>query len=102
MPYIKQVQRNFLDPSIDRLADDIVLLCEKQSDYMGLLNYSCTRLALLIIKRLNGRLQYHIIASLIGVFRNIADEIYRRIGVPYERIKITENGDVDEFKQLGG
>jgi hypothetical protein len=30
----------------------------------------------------------------IGVFRKVADEFYRRVGVPYEDEKLAEHGDV--------
>ena len=32
----------------------------------------------------------------VGVFKNIADEFYRRYAVPYEDEKIAEHGDVYE------
>ena len=100
MPYIKQTQRKLLNSRIEALASDIIALCEKQSDYPGLLNYSCTRLALILVSRLHTKLQYHVIATLTGVFKNIADEIYRRLGSPYENQKIFENGDIPEYAEL--
>ena len=40
--------------------------------------------------------RYWTIALVVGVFKNIADEFYRRYAVPYEDEKIAEHGDVYE------
>ena len=34
-----------------------------------------------------------------GVLKNIADEFYERIAVPYEKKQIIKNGDVDLYKE---
>ncbi len=95
MPYIKPADREALDPHIDRLAEAICSLSLAPEDSAGLVNYSCTRLALKVIKiRFNG-LRYSTLALFSGVFSNIATEFYRRVGVPYEETKAKENGDLD-------
>ncbi|MBX3119618.1 MAG: hypothetical protein KF784_11175 [Fimbriimonadaceae bacterium] len=95
MPYIKPEQRQALDPHIDRLADEICGLCQSPEDSAGLVNYSCTRLVLRIIKNRFGGLRYSTLALFSGVFSNISSEFYRRVGVPYEEAKAAENGDLD-------
>lgn len=93
MPYIKQDQRDKLDPHIDALVKAIKEIAPDNTDgYLaqaGILNYCCTRLGL----ELMSVRQYWAIALKSGVFRNIADEFYRRYAVPYEDEKIISNGD---------
>lgn len=93
MPYISGGAREELDPFIDDLADRIVRLAREEGGdaaFAGFLNYSCTKLALKVmpVRR------YWSIATVIGVFRNVADEFYRRVGAPYEDEKRAEHGDV--------
>lgn len=45
-------------------------------------------------------MRYWIIATVTGVFKNIADEFYRRLGVPYEDKQIAKNGDVDLYEEF--
>lgn len=103
MPYIKQEQRKKLDPIIDQLAKAISDQAEEdgqESAFAGLLNYACTSLALKIIKLRFGQIRYWIIAITTGTFKNIADEFYRRAGVPYEDKQIEKNGDVDLYEEF--
>ena len=100
MPYIHPKLRKPIDRDIESLASDIIAICDQQDDYLGILNYACTRLALILVVRLHSKIQYKVIAKLTGVFKNIGDEIYRRLGVPYENQKIFENGDVPEYSEL--
>ena len=93
MPYIDPKFRKELDPYIDRLAKAIKKVSAKQKHeaaFAGFLNYSATKLALKIIP---GR-RYWVIALVAGVFKNVADEFYRRFGVPYEDEQIEKSGDV--------
>jgi hypothetical protein len=102
MPYIKKESREQLDKSIDELAQTITALsCKEDNEtaYAGLLNYSCTRLAMSVIDLRFGKIRYGTIATVIGVFKNIADEFYRRIAVPYEDKQINKSGDVDLYKK---
>ncbi len=103
MPYIKEHDRRPLDPLIDRLAEQIVAQAKAQNydaAFAGLLNYTCTRLALKVIKLQFGALRYWLIAAVTGVFHNIADEFYRRLGVPYEEKQIAQNSDVDLYEEF--
>ena len=93
MPYIAQKDRPELDQHIDALAGAIKAAAASygyDGAFAGLLNYSCTRLALRIIPAR----RYWVIALVTGTFKNIADEFYRRFGVPYEDEQIAKNGDV--------
>jgi hypothetical protein len=103
MPYIKKEDRIILDPHIDRLACALASRAVESADdaaYAGLLNYTCTRLALLVIRQRFQKIRYWIIATTSGVFHNIADEFYRRLAGPYEDQQITNNGDVDAIEKF--
>jgi hypothetical protein len=102
MPYIAPHHRRQLDPLIEALAAGIAKEAE-QYDYTaafaGLLNYACTRLALLVARQGAGPLRYWLIALLTGVFKNLADEFYRRLGQPYEDRQRAQSGDVDLYAE---
>jgi len=103
MPYIAPELRRELDPLIDALADRLAAQAEDAGDdgaFAGLLNYTCSRLALTVVRRRFGHLRYWLIAALSGVFQNIATEFYRRVAVPYEDLKMAESGDVDVFEEF--
>jgi hypothetical protein len=54
MPYISQDHRQKLDPLIDRLAMQIVHDAQAMGydgAFAGLLNYTCTRLALKVVRQ---------------------------------------------------
>jgi hypothetical protein len=102
MPYISQDHRQKLDPLIDQLALQIVQEAQAlgyDAAFAGLLNYTCTRLALKVVRQQFGAMRYWIIAILTGTFINISDEFYRRIGVPYEDQQMEKSGDVDVFRE---
>ncbi len=104
MPYISQDFRKPLDPLIDQLAQQIAANSADSNDqdtaYAGLLNYTCTRLALKVIRLRFGKMRYGIIATVTGVFKNVSDEFYRRLAAPYEEGKIKEHGDVDLYQEF--
>ncbi len=103
MPYIPVDQRQACDGLIDALAGQIVSLAEESGAdgaFAGLLNYACTRLALMVVRRKFGRLRYWLIAILTGTFKNIADEFYRRLAVPYEERQMAKSGDVDLYAEF--
>jgi len=102
MPYINQSDRTSLDPLIDKLAEEIVTKAKASghdSAFAGLLNYSCTRLALKIVRLQFGAMRYWIVATVTGVFKNVGDEFYRRLASPYEDKQIVKNGDVDLYRE---
>ena len=103
MPYIAPKDRQKLDPLIDELAEKIVAEAkgyEYDGAFAGLLNYTCTRLALKIIKLQFGKVRYWLLAIVCGTFKNVADEFYRRMGVPYEDKQIAKSGDVDLYEEF--
>ena len=103
MPYIPQANRQTLDPLIDKLASQIVHQAQSMDydgAFAGLLNYACTRLALKMVRQQFGSMRYWIIAILTGTFKNIADEFYRRIAMPYENRQIEKSGDVDLMREF--
>lgn len=101
MPYIAGDREEF-DIIIDRLAEAIVRRAKAQGGegaFAGLLNYTCTRLALKVVRLQFGALRYWLIAILTGTFKNIADEFYRRVAVPYEDQQMAKSGDVDVYTE---
>ena len=68
--------------------------------FAGFMNYSCTRLAMAVVRGLFGGVKYWIIALVSGTFQNIADEFYRRVGTPYEEKQIKKSGDVDYYEEF--
>ena len=103
MPYINPQNRKQFDPLIDELAEKIVEESKKENydgAFAGFLNYVSTRLALKVIKLRFGKIRYWLIATVIGVFKNIADEFYRRLGLPYEDKQIKKSGDVDLYEEF--
>ncbi len=100
MPYIAPELRRELDPLIDQLASRLAAQAESagyDGAFTGLLNYTCTRLALATIRSRWGRLRYWLIAALTGVFHNMATEFYRRLAGPFEDVQMPQTGDVDLF-----
>ena len=93
MPYIPPDARERLDPLIEALAGEISRLSwveDHEPAFAGYLNYACTKLALNTMPET----RYWSIATVVGVFRSVADEFYRRVGAPYEDARLRENGDV--------
>jgi hypothetical protein len=90
MPYISREQRKTLDPLIDGLAREASKLGKDEAERAGILNYVTTKLTLALIPQD----KYWKIALAAGVFSNLASEFYRRMAVPYEDLKMKEQGDV--------
>jgi uncharacterized protein DUF6899 len=104
MPYVKPESREVLDPAIRDLADRIVELSRavpEETAFAGLLNYACTSLAMRVVDGLFGRVRYGTIATVTGVFKNVADEFYRRVAAPYEDEQIAKSGDVPLYEKYG-
>lgn len=91
MPYIKPIpNREAIDPNIPALSEQI--------KDVGDLNYAITRLALRFI--LDQGLNYTDLNATMGVALCALLEVYRRVGVKYEDLKIFQNGDVPEYAEL--
>lgn len=93
MPYITEIRRAaILDP-----VDDTIKLSEIHTP--GELNYAIQQLALSYLEWLTDGMGvksagYIELNDVVGVMEAAKLEFYRRVVVPYEDIKITENGDV--------
>lgn len=101
MPYVKPEYRDALDPAVRALADRIAELAgamPEETAFAGLLNYACSSLAMQVLEARFGRIRYGTIATVTGVFKNIADEFYRRVAAPYEDRQIETNGDLAQYE----
>ena len=102
MPYVKSDFRETLDPAIRELARRVVEIARtmpEETAFAGLLNYACTSLAMHVVEGRFGRIRYGTIATVTGVFKNVADEFYRRVAAPYEDRQIGVNGDVELYEE---
>jgi hypothetical protein len=102
MPYIPPKHRQELDGLLDELTARLAAEAKEYDDdgaFAGLLNYAVTRLALGVVRRQFGPLRYWHIAALTGMFKNVADEFYRRLAAPYEDRQRARNGDLDLFRE---
>ncbi|HEY4013456.1 MAG TPA: hypothetical protein VGM06_08965 [Polyangiaceae bacterium] len=102
MPYVKPEHRAALDPAIRELSAriaDVARTLPEETGFAGLLNYACTSLAMEVVEARFGRIRYGAIATVTGVFKNIADEFYRRVAAPYEDAQIEKNGDVPLYRE---
>lgn len=84
MPYIKQEQRDPLDPFIE----DLVRVSGASA---GELNYIITRLIWITSSFDPCYTTYN---DMLGVLEAVKQEFYRRVVAPYEDRKREENGDV--------
>jgi hypothetical protein len=89
MPYIKQVDRGCFANLLAEL-DHITI------DSPGELNYLVSMLAKKYLSAMSAgeKRGYQAINDVVGVLEAAKLEFYRRVAVPYEDRKITENGDV--------
>lgn len=85
MPYIVQDERDFLDPQIDRLLQDL-------PTNPGDMNYIITRLMIKFVEWHGGNYQAY--NSAVGVLECCKLEFYRRQVADYEDICIKKNGDL--------
>jgi membrane associated rhomboid family serine protease len=67
-----------------------------------LLNYACTRLALKVVRERFGTLRYWLIALLTGIFKNVADEFYRRLGGALRRPSTGPSGGCGGLPGISG
>lgn len=86
MPYIKQEERDRLDPAINSVNVDI-------KD--GALNYTITRICHHWIEA--HPFKYFTLARVMGCLICVMFELYRAVIAPYEDRKRTENGGISEY-----
>ena len=100
MPYISEEERLELDRCIDQMIKCISNTKANLnnpndfSNFLGRINYCFSRVIMGVMKTIS----YKNIAMVTGVLENIKQEYYRRVASPYEDKKITENGDIKEYK----
>lgn len=87
MPYIKPEIRVFLEPALEYFFDGVIITTLSP----GELNYILTRI---VLAYWGDNQNYGKIAGITGVLKNVSDEFYRRVAVPYEEAKRRQNGDV--------
>jgi hypothetical protein len=88
MPYIDEKTRRIFEKKVPRSVFDFGALCEDS----GELNYAITQL---IKGYLSSKpMKYAVCNDIIGALEGSKLEFIRRVLVPYEDLKIIENGDV--------
>lgn len=101
MPYISEEERLELDGKIWELSEAIlntktaIVDRDDFSHFLGRINYCFTR----IIMTVMGDVIYNKIAMATGVLENVKQELYRRLASKYEDRKITQNGDIPEYRK---
>ncbi len=85
LPYIKKENREEIDPFVEKLFDHL--------ETKGDMNYAITKLLHKYIKREG--LKYSNLNDAIGIVECVKLELYRKVVVNYENIKIEENGDIE-------
>ena len=84
MPYIKQDRRGVFDGA---LAE-----CAREVESEGELNYCIYKLSCLLIERIGH--SYDTLSMCSSAMEHAKLEWYRKMLVPYEEKKISENGDI--------
>lgn len=88
MPYIKQEERDVLDPLLEPIMS---VVAQRQSP--GWLNYVITRMAYRYINATGG-VSYRLINEVVGALECAKQEFYRVPVSSYEDKKMCENGAV--------
>lgn len=94
MPYITKDERRRYDPLIDQITKELLekFPGENGRDFSeGDLNYIISSVVWKLFKK---KPSYRMLNKLVGVLESVKLEFYRRQGVPYERVKRRENGDI--------
>jgi len=92
VPYIKREKRSALDPIIDGLTKRLRSIYAKKGD----VNYCITRVVLEVLNHNS----YSSLSDCVGVLRDAASEIERRLMAPYEDSCIQKNGDLQCLQSL--
>lgn len=83
-------------PYIDQKSRDTLQL-GKTPENAGELNYLITQL---FNEYINSKgLSYQVLNDCMGAAQGASNELYRRLGVPYENEKLVTNGDVYELSK---
>lgn len=93
MPYIDIAKRRILDYSINEVLQRVQYLNLDKDAKAGVINYIISR----IVSECVDDVRYADINMMIGVLECAKLELYRRLAVPYENTKITQNGDLRKY-----
>lgn len=115
MPYIKEENRTNLDNCVESMVGCLKTNVPNDNEkntwsnpqnrelsnqellkICGDINYAFTR----ILGGIMGEATYPKICIITGVLENIKQEFYRRVAEPYEKLKIRQNGDIEEYKKF--
>ena len=99
MPYIKQEQRDLIDPY---LATLVAVIGERFTDdeKEGVLNYSITSLLESLARKDNKTTwSYRYINRAVGVLMCVLQEFYRMLAGPYEDKAIEKNGNINVYNK---
>ena len=100
MPYIDELKRQVLDPSIDTLHELLVHMetDDPDNNMEGNLNYLLTRLFQMVYGDQNST-RYSSINDAMGVLECVKQEFYRKVAAPYENQKEHDNGEIVRFRR---
>lgn len=95
MPYIKQEERDQIDPALEQLCSALIKAKDKEGKYLlfptaGMLNYTISKL----LSTMHPFPTYNDINRVVGILECAKMEFYRRVAAPYEDVKAGVNGDV--------
>lgn len=94
MPYVTQKERNYLEPIINELVDE--LQNTPMNKRGGSCNYAVCTLLLRALKPEMGW-NYAALSNVIGTLECAKQEIYTRLVAPYELKAVERNGDLTDF-----
>lgn len=86
MPYIKHDDQTRLFPVENALTEEVTI------ETPGELNYLVTLCVLRYME--THKLNYQTVNDIMGALDGASKEFYRRVAIPYEDRKISDNGDV--------
>jgi hypothetical protein len=90
MPYIRQVERNVIDPHISEII--------KHTIHAGQLNYTITKLLHSFLRSTG--VKYARLNEVIGVLECVKLELYSQVARPYEDKKKKESGAISELDSI--
>ncbi len=99
MPYIKQERRPDLDPILQKLWNELVVikggadLSNTLDKMKGDVNYCFTKILVTMLKKLGTR--YHVLSNIHAIPVDVANEFKDVFMRPYEDKKKAENGEIE-------
>ncbi len=95
MPYISEIQRNYVDEELDALIKNLIEM-DNEDMLPGMVNYCISKMLWSLCGKGHpeGVRRYHRMNAMIGALQCAQLELYRRVIAPYEDKKIKESGDI--------